>query len=68
MLLSLGRLAEAEADLDAALAANPHHAHYPYYQARPYLRPPPTPAVDQGLHNTRLQQAPLITCSITACR
>ncbi|KAG2424237.1 hypothetical protein HXX76_014621, partial [Chlamydomonas incerta] len=33
VLLALGRLAEAAADLDAALAANPHHAHYPYYQA-----------------------------------
>ncbi|KAG2482512.1 hypothetical protein HYH03_018557 [Edaphochlamys debaryana] len=33
VLLSLGRLAEAGVDLDAALAANPHHAHYPYYQA-----------------------------------
>ncbi|PNW83652.1 hypothetical protein CHLRE_05g238260v5 [Chlamydomonas reinhardtii] len=32
VLLALGRLAEAAADLDAALAANPHHAHYPYYQ------------------------------------
>lgn len=31
--LALGRLAEAGADLDGALAANPHHAHYPYYQA-----------------------------------
>lgn len=57
MLLSLGRLAEAEADLDAALAANPHHAHYPYYQARPLLRPPATPAVNHGLHNYRLRQA-----------
>ncbi len=32
MLLALGRLPEAAADLDAALAANPHHAHYPYYK------------------------------------
>ncbi|GLC44661.1 hypothetical protein PLESTM_001626900 [Pleodorina starrii] len=26
-------MAEAASDLDAAQAANPHHAHYPYYQA-----------------------------------
>ncbi|GIL60895.1 hypothetical protein Vafri_15714 [Volvox africanus] len=33
LLLALGRLSEASSDLDAAQAANPHHAHYPYYQA-----------------------------------